>query len=134
MVAVMTDAYGTIANVISDKVLRTGAKVWLGYPHNGCVVVTGLSHGGRLMTKWIHLKRLENFRAKWIPEHMRWGTGPRQRAPMEFDTREEAEKFAKDVADFWRGVRSFKRDGTLIRDGITEAEAYRRAQAKRVTP
>lgn len=66
----MSDLFGLVANLVSDRALRTGAKVWiLGW--NGDAEnaqVRGISKGGRTITKYIRLKRLEKFRAAWIPD------------------------------------------------------------------
>lgn len=127
----MTDAFGIVANVISDKVLRTRAKVWIVYVRWPCAQVVGLSRGGRWLEKYIHLKRLETFRAKWIPEHLRYSHANHQGVILEWATKDEAQRVADDFVEYWRGVRFFKRDGTLIRDGITEGQARARALAKR---
>lgn len=70
----MTDCYAITANVVSDKALRTGARVWVlsvaGDPTR--VVVAGLSKGGRrLPYKWMATKRLTNVRLKYLPEGLR---------------------------------------------------------------
>lgn len=72
----MSDAleFGIVANVVSDRALRTGAKVWLCLWTGGSLdkpQVRGLSKGGRTITKHIAVKRLTNFRAAWIPPTMR---------------------------------------------------------------
>ena len=58
--------YGVMANVVDDKVLRRGARVWLvwvpGDPSS--VQVEGLSLGGRVVQKWITTSRLRDFRVK----------------------------------------------------------------------
>jgi len=124
----MSDTFGIVANVISDRVLRTGAKVWIGYPHWPCVVVRGLSKGGRTIAKFIHMKRLENFRAAWMPEHIRDLGGY---YALRFDKKSEPQEAAQAWAAHWLGVRSFRSDGAMVRDGITEGEAAARAWAAR---
>jgi len=67
--------FGIVANVEGDKHFREGAKVtitWLN-PGDPCSMVGcfGLSRGGRRITKIINIKKLKNFRAKWIPEKIR---------------------------------------------------------------
>lgn len=117
--------YGLIANVLSDRILRTGAKVWINYCNGdaACPTVYGLSKSGRMVRKYTHYKRLTNFRAAWIPEH--W----RDRLADQWATKEEAAKHAATLAEMWAGVRYFNRDGTqLLRDGVTEEEAFRRAR------
>ncbi len=132
----MTDVYGIVANVISDRVLRTGAKVWI-IRCNGdasCPLVVGLSKGGRRITKYTHFKRLENFRAKWIPEPFRWdpsNPGKSWAVIWEWTDRAVAESSAAMLAEMWAGVRSFDRLGNLLKDGITEEEAFRRMAQKR---
>ena len=117
--------YGLIANVLSDSVLRTGAKVRINYCNGdaACPIVYGLSKSGRLVRKYTHYKRLTNFRAAWIPEH--W----RDRLAYQWDTKEEATAHAEKLAAMWEGVRYFNRDGTqLLRDGVTERDAFQRAR------
>jgi hypothetical protein len=73
----MTDPpYGIIANSFErDRVFRNGAKVWLvgGTGGEGWhkFVWTGISRGGRVVTKWAPTERFHNFRAAWIPDHMK---------------------------------------------------------------
>lgn len=127
----MADQFGIVANVISDRVLRTGAKVWVCYCNGdaSCPRVMGLSHGGRWVEKYTHFKRLENFRAKWIPEHLRWGNY-RGGYPViwTYDTKDEAQKHADLLNRMWEGVRFFHRDGRLLQDGITEGQVFERAR------
>jgi len=121
------DKFGIVANVISDRVLRTGAKVWLDY-HNGdaaCVRVIGLSKGGRIVHKYTHHKRLETHRAAWIPEHLR------ERVTWQWGSKDEAQQAADGLREMWAGVRFFHRDGSMLRDGITEGQAFQREAAKR---
>jgi hypothetical protein len=65
----MSDNFGIVANVVQDKSLRNGAKVWVLdiYGDGASVRVRGLSKGGRRITKFIHIKRLMNFRPEWMP-------------------------------------------------------------------
>jgi len=115
--------YGIVANVMSDRVLRTGAKVWIHYCNGdaGCPVVSGISKGGRAVQKYTHYKRLENFRVAWVPEHMR------DRVMWMWDDRSIAEDRATHLSEVWTGVRHFNRDGTvLMRDGVSEGEAWAR--------
>lgn len=117
--------YGLIANVLSDRVLRTGAKVRINYCNGdaACPIVYGLSKIGRMVRKYTHYKRLTNFRAAWIPPH--W----RNRLAYQWATKEDAEKHAAKLAEMWSGVRYFNRYGTLLlRDGVTEEEVFRRAR------
>lgn len=126
--------YGVVANVQSDRALRTGAKVWV-LGCNGdasCPQVRGLSKGGRTITKYTHYKRLASFRAAWIPDHQL----PHVWATWMFTERADAEKCAEILGRMWDGVRYFNRDGSLLlRDGITGGEAFKREQrgAQRAT-
>ena len=63
--------YCLVANVTQEKVLRNGAKVYVIQLSYDGAYVTGLSKGGRRVTKWVALKRVSNFRAAWIPKHMK---------------------------------------------------------------
>jgi hypothetical protein len=114
--------FGIVANVISDHAFRVGAKVRIaalnGNPSS--VEVTGLSKSGRKITKYIQFKRLENFRAAFIPEHQR------KNLYIYWNDKDAANAVAKDIATLWKDVRFFHRDGTLLRDGITESEAFKR--------
>jgi len=62
--------YGLYANVVKDNVLREGAKVSVCSLTGGGerVRVRGLSVGGRKTEKYIAIKNLKNFRAKWVPD------------------------------------------------------------------
>lgn len=115
--------FGVVANVASDRVLRTGAKVWI-QRCNGdaeCPVVRGCSKSGRVVEKYTHYKRLTNFRAAWIPEHLR------QRVIWQWPEKARAQQVAESLASMWSGVRYFNRDGSEVKkDGITTGEAFRR--------
>ena len=115
--------FGIVANVASDRVLRTGAKVWVERCNGDaeCPVVLGCSKSGRVVEKYTHCKRLTNFRAAWIPEHLR------ERVAWQWPERECAQNVASTLAAMWDGVRYFNRDGCgLKQDGITTSEAFRR--------
>ncbi len=58
------------ANIIQDKVFRDGAKVLiLDIPGSKeSLQVRGMSKGGRMVTKWIQINRLENFRPEFAAE------------------------------------------------------------------
>lgn len=63
--------YGIIANVLeTDRVFRTGAKVWLLTTQNGRSIWFGMSRGGRKVQKYAPVHRFHNFRAAWVPVHM----------------------------------------------------------------
>lgn len=61
------DYYGIAANVISDRALRTGARVWILRNHFEHVYVTGLSKCGRRIRKFMQTKRIRNCRVAWVP-------------------------------------------------------------------
>jgi hypothetical protein len=115
--------FGIVANVESDRVLRTGAKVWIERCNGDaeCPEVFGCSKSGRLVQKYTHYKRLTNFRAAWIPEHLR------DRVILAWPEKERAAEFAAKLCAMWSGVRYYSRDGSeLKKDGITTGEAFRR--------
>jgi hypothetical protein len=115
--------FGVVANVASDRVLRTGAKVWIERCNGDaeCPVVRGCSKSGRVVEKYTHYKRLTNFRAAWIPEHLR------ERVIWQWPEKERAQHVAATLASMWDGVRYFNRDGSEVKkDGITTSEAFRR--------
>ena len=118
--------FGVVANVESDRILRTGAKVWV-LQCNGDAAhpyVVGLSKGGRKVFKYSHFKRLTNYRAAWIPEHLRGDV------TRKWTDKADAERAAAYLSAVWSGVRYFLRDSeTPIKDGITEQDAFRRAVA-----
>lgn len=118
--------FGIVANVASDRVLRTGAKVWL-HRCNGdaeCPVVHGISKRGRLVEKYTHFKRLTNYRAAWIPEHLR------DRVILTWPDKGTAQAYAAKLQAMWSDVRYFSRDGsTQLRAGITTEQAFRRTWA-----
>jgi hypothetical protein len=118
--------YGIVANVLSDKVLRTGAKVWILYCNGDAEHprVMGLSKSGRTVRKYTAHKRLEKFRAKWIPEHLREEIG------WQWEDRAKADELAKALAEMWQGIRFYKRDGTLLRDGEPTSTAFKRASRR----
>lgn len=119
-------SYGIVANVISDRILRTGAKVWV-HRCNGDAAhpfVSGVSKGGRLVGKYIPYKRLTNFRSAWVPPNLR------ERVSWRWDTRADAEQLAATLAMMWTGVQFFHRDGTLLQAGVTEGAAFERLGAR----
>jgi hypothetical protein len=116
------DRWGLVANVISDRVLRTGAKVWVQWVNGdaACPRVHGVGKGGRKVTKYTHYKRLHNFRAAWIPPHIR------DMVILQWGQRAEAEGVAADLTRMWAGIRFFHRDGRLLADGAPESQAFER--------
>ena len=118
--------YGVVANVIQDRVLRKGAKVYILRVHGEAesVSVTGISSGGRKIEKHIPLKRLENFRAAWIPDHIlsAW-----YGCHLRFESKPEAQKLASDWVEMWKGIQWFSKDGTeKVRDGEPASVAFSR--------
>jgi hypothetical protein len=117
--------YGIVANVASDRVFRTGARVWL----LGCngdgehPTAYGLSKNGRPVHKFTHYKRLTNFRAAWIPAHMR-----ERMSGFQYADKADAEAVAKRLGERWADVRYFNRDGSvMLKDGKSAHEALRSA-------
>lgn len=83
--------YGLVANVQQDTALRPGAKVSV-ISINGVkrsVFVSGVSKGGRVITKYIPIKNLSNFRCAWLSEEFR-----STHFPITF-SKEEAERVAR---------------------------------------
>ena len=94
------DTYGVAANFIEgDKYVRTGAKCYITWGNSGWgakrVQVWVRSRGGRVITRIIATKRLTNFRACWVPEHVRvsWGLV----GGAFFTERGKAQRFAEDL-------------------------------------
>jgi len=120
-------AYGIVANVKSDRVLRTGTKVWIHYCNGDalCPFVSGLSKSGRYVQKFTNYKRLVNFRAAWIPQHMR------DRVAWAWPKKEYATDAANALAKTWANVRYYSRDGRELREsGISQSEAFLRSKAQ----
>src|SRR6516164_11611054 len=93
--------FGICANAFeTDRIFRAGTKVWLvgGAGGEGWArfELRGLSRSGRPVTKWAPTFRLHNFRAKWIPEHLRDG----MYYMMTFPDRVEAERIAAQLEAF----------------------------------
>ena len=121
--------FGIVANVVSDRVLRTGAKVWIARCNDDaeCPMVCGLNKFGRIVEKYTHYKRLTNFRAAWIPRHMRG------RIVLKWPEKSQAQQLSDTLAMMWHDVRYFSRDGTeLKKDGITPSEAFRRVETSKI--
>lgn len=118
--------YGIIANVKSDRQLRTGAKVWI-LECNGDAerpVVRGLSKFGKMIVKYCHYKRLENYRAAFIPEQL---FEKYSRFYMTFDTKEKAEEIAQSLNEMWSDIRFYSRDGSnLLQDGEPASHAFKK--------
>ena len=68
--------YGIVANSVeTDRVFRLGAKAWLcgGTGGEGWDRFRWIAHSrsSRVIEKWAPTERFGNFRAAWIPEHLR---------------------------------------------------------------
>lgn len=115
--------YGLVANVVSDHALRTGARVWI-YGWNGDAEnaqVRGLAKSGRPITKYIKLKRLERFRAAWIPDGQRrnvWAT-------FQWEDKAHVTELATALLAMWSKVRFYHRDGRQLREGLPASVAFK---------
>lgn len=71
----MTGTWGIVANYEGDKVLRVGARVWVMFVPGDFdgTLVRGISHGGRVIEKWVRLKRLRDFRPKFVADRAQRG-------------------------------------------------------------
>lgn len=119
--------YGLVANVVTDHVLRHGAKVYVIATHGdarNCEVV-GLSKSGRRVFKHIAWKRLTNVRAAWLTEHIGKVT------QLWWNDKDAANKIAAELNELWKGVRVFHPDGTLLQDGISTGEAFKQRRSAR---
>ncbi|TIT80119.1 MAG: hypothetical protein E5W57_04100 [Mesorhizobium sp.] len=99
------DRFGLIANVEGvDRIFRMGAKVWLcsGTGGEGWFRFEwwGMSRGGRTLQKWAPTERFTNFRAAWVPPHLR------ERVSYFRPTRAEAETWAKNMQTFADALRA----------------------------
>ena len=111
--------YGIAANVIEvDRVFRLGAKVIMqGHGDDERFSWRGLSRSGKPITKFTPLHRLSYFRSKWLTEAQRkhvWYLG----------TREEMEKWAKELSDRaieLRRLHPNRRE--TVRDGAEHVQA-----------
>lgn len=114
--------YALVANVVTDHVLRHGAKVRIIQAHDNAMnaEVIGLSKGGRRVTKHIQWKRLTNIRVSFLPENHREDT------ILWWIVKEEAEAVAQELMELWAGVRVLHPDGRVLQEGITVGEAFSR--------
>jgi len=121
-----TSLFGIVANVRDDKILRRGAKVLILHSDGDAerYVVRGLSLSGRRCDKRIPAKRLHHFRASWLREPDRASVSPHWR----FADKSAAQRVAEKLAIIWEPVRSFREDGTTIKDGDTASGAFERAR------
>ena len=103
----MDNDYGIVANVAGvDRVFRKGAKCWLVWGTGGegwyLFQWWGCSRGGRRIQKWSPTVRFTNFRAAWIPDHLK------DRIvgyPCGRGTREEMEDLAEKLNEFVKQLR-----------------------------
>jgi hypothetical protein len=127
-----------VANVASDKVFRLGAKVYIlrANQQADSAEVTGLSRSGRRIRKFIPYKRLENFRAAWVPPHMQEGKAPYSWSVASWwHEKTDAQDVADKLREIWTGVRFFSKNGErLLQDGETTGMAYKRAIAIKADP
>lgn len=95
--------FGIVANVIeTDRLARTGAKAWLigGTGGEGWhrFVWHVMTRGSRYIEKWMPTHRMGNFRAAWVPEHLRDRVAYMRGTRPEMETRAvELNKFADDL-------------------------------------
>lgn len=97
--------FGIVANIEEpDRQMRAGAKCWLSGGTGGegwdRFEWIGLTRGHETIKKWIPTHRMANFRAAWVPPHLR-GSVTYVRG-----TREEMEKMAADLNNFAAEQRS----------------------------
>lgn len=107
----LSTPWGIVANVLSDRALRTGARVWVlrcnGDAENP--VVRGLSKHGRLITKYTKFRRLTNYRAAMLPPGL-----PDEAWPsLCYRTKEEAAAWAALLESRWRDVQYTRPDGVV---------------------
>ena len=114
--------FGIVANVMSDHAFRTGAKVWISYCNGDAEhpIAHGLDKRGRFIRKHTHYKRLTNYRAAWIPEHLR------DTVVWQYEKKEDAAAGADLLNKKWEGIRYYHPDGTLLKDGLPQDYAHRR--------
>ena len=104
-----------VANVQTDHVLRSGAKVYV-IASDQCahqVEVFGLNKSGRLVGKYIAWKRLTNIRASFIPPHVA------KRCRLWWEDKETVSALAEELTSIWKQVRSFHPDGRMLSDGVS---------------
>ncbi len=67
--------YGIVANYDGDQYVTKGTKCYITFMNSGNaqerVQVWCHSRGGRGISRFVDTRRLSNFRAAWIPEHVR---------------------------------------------------------------
>jgi hypothetical protein len=95
----VSDEYGIVANSMeTDKIFRLGAKAWLsgGTGGEGWHRFKWIAHsrGSRIVEKWAPTVRFGNFRAAWVPDHLR------DRVWYMRGTRDEMEKRASELNEF----------------------------------
>lgn len=91
--------YGIVANVTeADRLMRANAKCWISGGTGGegwhRFQWIGLSRSARTIEKWIPTMRMGNFRAAWVPNHLRGALWYVR------GTRDEMETMARDLEEF----------------------------------
>ena len=112
--------YGVVANVVKDNQLRIGAKVYILYCHGMAEnpKVYGMARDGKRIEKYMPYKRLNKFRAQWLPEHIR------ERVIWKYEEKGVADRVAKTLELMWTNVRLFDEKGSQIREGVAASEAF----------
>lgn len=68
------ERFTIIANNAGDKTIRNFAKCWVLFrnPGNGSdrIEVLALNIPGRMIKKFVKLEHLDEFRARWCPDHV----------------------------------------------------------------
>jgi hypothetical protein len=113
--------WGIVANVLWDRILRMGTKVYLLGWHGDYefVKVQGLSKGGKTIRKYLPFKRLRTFRAAWLPPPIR------TEAWFHCATKAEAVAIAARLEALWPQVQFYTTEGVCLRPGLTMGEAFR---------
>jgi len=70
-----TGEFGICCNIAEpDSCLRLGSKAWVAMSDGGNgferVPIVGRTRGGRLVHKWVPLRRLYNFRPAFVQPHL----------------------------------------------------------------
>lgn len=90
--------YGLVCNYSGDASVRRGAKCYVTWTNPGeggdRMQVWCRSRGGRAILKIVNSKKLSNFRAAWIPAHVRTWEGVKG---YPWWTKDEAVKHAQSM-------------------------------------
>lgn len=122
--------YCIVGNVISDKILRTGARVYIIDPRYEfhSVIVRGLNKFGRATNKHIPWKRIENIRVGYIPPKLQ------KYCKLWWDDKEQAQLVASELNQIWKDVQSIHPDGRIIKEGMSLGQAVSIYSAKHNIP